>query len=123
MGAGPGGIGLCNIPSLASGIVLAMDRDQGRYAETTLVLLANLGSRRFGSHHDNGEVLTDLHAFLDDVEAVRVREARALLHQRHDFLDHRGVLLVGRQVAHEVGGGDQFLVAADLEAVLGGVLP
>ena len=78
MGAGAAGIGLGNIPALALGIVLPMDGDQGRHAEAALVLLAHLGAGGFGSHHDHGQVLADLHAFFNDIEAVRIGEAGAL---------------------------------------------
>jgi len=54
---------------------------------------------------------------------VRVGQAGSLFHQRHNLVDHRGVLFIGSQVEHQVSIGDQFLVGTDGKAVFGGVLP
>ena len=123
MGAGAAGVGLGDVPALAFGVVLTVHGDQRGHAETALVLLAHLGAGGLGRDHDHGQVLADLHALLDDVEAVRVGQTGALLHQRHDRGHHLGVLLVRGEVDHQVGGGDHLLVIADGEAVFGGVLP
>src|SRR5690606_1400863 len=80
MSAGCRSIGLRNLQSVAVRIVLRMDSKQGRYAESTLVLFAYLGAGALGSHHNDGEVFTDLHALFNDVEAVAVGKSCALLH-------------------------------------------
>ena len=100
-----------------------MDGDQGRDAEAALILLAYLCARALGAHHHHGDVLTDLHAFFNKVEPVGIVKAGAFFHQRHHRGYHAGMLLVGSEVHHHVSGGDQFLIGAHGEAVLGGVLP
>mmetsp|Transcript_35243 Transcript_35243/g.76037 ORF Transcript_35243/g.76037 Transcript_35243/m.76037 type:complete len:575 (+) Transcript_35243:216-1940(+) len=116
-----GGVGLCELQALALRVVLGVDCDQGRHAEAALVLLTNLSAGALRSDHDDGEVVTDLHAFLDDVEAVGVGEGGALLHQRHDLAHDGSVLLVRRQVEDDVGLGDQVSEGADLKTVAGRV--
>ena len=121
--AGAAGIGLGDVPAFALRVVLAVHGDQGGHAEAAFVLLAHLGAGRLGRDHDHGQVLADLHALLDDVEAVRVGQASAFFHERHDRGHHLGVLLVRGEVDHQVGGGDRLFVIAHGEAVFGGVLP
>jgi hypothetical protein len=116
-------VGLGDFEAVAIRIVFTVNRDQRRYAEAAFVFFAHLGAGAFRRDHDDGNVLADLHAFFNDVEAVRVREARAFLHQRHDLVDDAGVLFVGRQVENEVRRRDQLFESADLEAVFGGTLP
>ena len=120
---GADGVGLGEGEAFAVGVVVLVDGDEGRHAEATDVLGTHLGAGALGGDHDDGDVVTDLHALFDDVEAVRVRQAGAVFHHRHDRLDHVGVLLVRGEVEHDVGGGEELLVGADGEAVLGGVLP
>jgi len=92
-------------------------RNERRHTKAAHVLGANFGARALRGDHDDGDVVADLHALFDE------REARALLHQRHDGGDDRGVLLVGGEVEHDVCGGQQFFIGADGEAVLRRVLP
>ena len=47
-----------------------MNGDKGRNAESALELVADLGARALRSAHDNGDILADLLADLNDVEAV-----------------------------------------------------
>ena len=123
MSAGARGVGLGDFQALAVGVVLAVHGDQRGHAEATLVLFPHLGARAFRRHHDHRDVVADLHAFLDDIEAVRIRQAGALLHERHDLADHGAVLLVRSQVEHEVGCRDQVGVGAHGEPVLRGIAP
>jgi len=121
--AGACRIGFGEFEALTLWVILEVHGNQGRHAEATDVFGPDFGAGALGRNHDDGDVVTDLHTFLDDVEAVRVREAGTVLHHRHDRLDDVGVLLVRGEVEHHVGGGQQFLVGADGKAVLGGVLP
>ena len=89
-------ISFSELEALTLRIILEVHGNQGRHAEATQVFLSYLSARALGRHHDHGEIFADLHAFFDDVEAVGVRQTRALLHQWHDRLDHVGVLLVRR---------------------------
>mmetsp|Transcript_20104 Transcript_20104/g.51170 ORF Transcript_20104/g.51170 Transcript_20104/m.51170 type:complete len:564 (-) Transcript_20104:13-1704(-) len=102
-------------------VVLRVHSNERRHTKAALVLLAHLSARALRRHHDDGEVGTDLHALLDDIEAVAVRQGRALLHHRHHRVDHCTVLLVWRQVEHNVSLRDEILVRADGEAVGSGV--
>src|SRR5690554_5353709 len=123
MAAGAGRIGLGQLQTLAIGVVFHVHGNQGRYTEAALVLFAHFGAGALRRHHDDGNVIADLHAFFHDVEAVGVGQAAALFHHRHDFADHGTVLLVGGQVQHHVGGGNQLLVGANGETVFSGILP
>ena len=118
---GRGGVGLRDLEAVTVGVVLGVHGDERGHAEAALVLLAHFGTRALGRHHDHREVRADLLPLLHDVEAVAVSQTRALLHERHDALHHVGVLLVGREVADEIGRGDHLVVVAHLEAVLRGV--
>ena len=115
--AGGRGIGLGDLHAVAVRVVLGVHRDQSGHAEAALVLLADLSAGALRRHHDHREVGPHLHALLDNVEAVAVRQRRTLLHERDEGVDDRGVLLVRRQVEHEVGGRHELVVGADLEAV------
>ena len=123
MTAGAGRVGLGQFQAFAAGVVLCVYRDQGGYTKTALVLFPHFGAGAFRCHHDNGDVLANLHTLLHDIEAVGVGEAGILLHQRHHLADHGSVLLVRCQVEYQVGLRDQFLVGAHGETVLSGVLP
>mmetsp|Transcript_35246 Transcript_35246/g.76044 ORF Transcript_35246/g.76044 Transcript_35246/m.76044 type:complete len:585 (+) Transcript_35246:216-1970(+) len=114
-------VGLCDLKTLLLGIVFGVDSDERWHSEASLVLLPDLGTRALGRHHDDGDVVADLHTLLNDVEAVAVGEGGALLHQRHHLGDHRGVLLVGSQIENDVSLRNELLVSADLEAVAAGV--
>mmetsp|Transcript_14910 Transcript_14910/g.23701 ORF Transcript_14910/g.23701 Transcript_14910/m.23701 type:complete len:289 (+) Transcript_14910:757-1623(+) len=114
-------VGLGNVQALAQWVVLGMHRDQRRHAEAALVLLSNLGARALWSNHHHGEVFSDLHALLHDVETVAVSEGGILLHQRHDGRNHTGVLLVRSKVADHVSLWHQLLIGPHLEAVGGRV--
>ena len=70
MTAGSGSIGLGDFEAVTIRIVLTMYRDQRRHAEAAFVFFTHFGSRAFRRDHDDGDVLADLHAFLDDVETV-----------------------------------------------------
>ena len=100
-----------------------MNRRERGNAEASEVFGSDFRAGAFGGYHDYRDVLADLHAFFDDVEAVRVRQRRALLHQGHDRRNYVAVLFVGREVDYEVGGGNQFLVCADFEVVARSVFP
>ena len=104
-------------------IVFRVNGDQGRYTETTLVLFTNFGTRALGSNHDHGQILTDLGAFLNDVEAVGVTQGSAFLHQRHHSLDHAGVLLVRSQVNDQIGSRNQVFVSINDETIGSSLLP
>mmetsp|Transcript_53291 Transcript_53291/g.95964 ORF Transcript_53291/g.95964 Transcript_53291/m.95964 type:complete len:209 (+) Transcript_53291:751-1377(+) len=114
-------VGLGNVQALAQWVVLGMHRDQRRHAEAALVLLSNLGARALWSNHHHGEVFSDLHALLHDVETVAVRQRRVLLHVGHDCQHDRCVLLVRSEIADQVSRGHELLVGSDLEAVRGSV--
>mmetsp|Transcript_37639 Transcript_37639/g.70199 ORF Transcript_37639/g.70199 Transcript_37639/m.70199 type:complete len:396 (+) Transcript_37639:467-1654(+) len=116
-----GSVSLGNVQSIALGVVLRVHGNQRGNAEATLVLLPDLGAWAFGRHHDNGQVRTDSHALLHDVEPVAVREAGSLLHHRHDRGDHRGVLLVRGEIADKVRSRNELFIGPDLESVLRGV--
>mmetsp|Transcript_120586 Transcript_120586/g.286462 ORF Transcript_120586/g.286462 Transcript_120586/m.286462 type:complete len:276 (-) Transcript_120586:464-1291(-) len=77
-------IGLREVKTIGLGIILRVHCDQGGNAKAALVLLADFGTRALRRHHDDGQVLADLHAFLHNVEPVAVRKAGALLHHGHD---------------------------------------
>mmetsp|Transcript_3564 Transcript_3564/g.6278 ORF Transcript_3564/g.6278 Transcript_3564/m.6278 type:complete len:280 (+) Transcript_3564:503-1342(+) len=81
------GISLCNVQADALRIVLRMHSDQSGHSKAALVLLSNLSSWALWCHHHHREVITDLHALLDNVEAMTVSESGALLHQRHHCTD------------------------------------
>src|SRR6056297_2086795 len=102
MTAGARGVGLGDCQALAAWIVFAVYGNQGRYAETALVFFTDLRSRAFRRYHNDRDVVPDLHAFFNDIEAVGVRQAGAVLHQWHDLADDGAVLLVGREVEHQV---------------------
>src|SRR5690606_4254495 len=70
-----------------------------------------------------GQVLTDLHAFFNDVETVGVGQSCALFHQRHNLFDDGGVLLVRSQVQNQISARNQFFVGANGEAVVSSVFP
>ena len=70
MTAGAGGIGFCKLEAITVGVVLSVNGDKRWNTKATKVFLANLGARTLGRHHDDSNVLTHLHAFLNNVEAV-----------------------------------------------------
>mmetsp|Transcript_29351 Transcript_29351/g.73710 ORF Transcript_29351/g.73710 Transcript_29351/m.73710 type:complete len:406 (-) Transcript_29351:85-1302(-) len=117
--AGGNTISLCEIQSLTLRVVLGVHRDQCRHTEAALVLLADLRAWALRRDHNDCQVVADLHALLDDVEAVAVRQRGALLHERHDLGYHGRVLLVGREVQDDVRGGDEVLIGTDLEPIGG----
>ncbi|MND89904.1 hypothetical protein D3C80_819780 [compost metagenome] len=100
-----------------------MNRNQGRYAETTFVFFTHFGARTFWRNHHHGNVFTYLLTHFNDVEAVRVAQRRAVFHQRLYGTHYRGVLLVRRQVNHQVGLWDQVFVSPYFKAVFGRFTP
>src|SRR5690606_7712320 len=59
-------------PSFAFRVVFRVYGDQGRNTEASQILGTHFRARTFRSYHDYGNILTDLHTFLYDVETVRV---------------------------------------------------
>mmetsp|Transcript_19762 Transcript_19762/g.59135 ORF Transcript_19762/g.59135 Transcript_19762/m.59135 type:complete len:484 (+) Transcript_19762:258-1709(+) len=118
---GRGRVRLGELQTLALGVVLRVHSDERRHAEAALVLLADLRAGAFRGDHDDGQIVTDLHAFLHDVEAVAVREGRTLLHQRHNLGHDSAVLLVRRQVQHQICVRDELLISPDRKAIGCGV--
>mmetsp|Transcript_93401 Transcript_93401/g.129723 ORF Transcript_93401/g.129723 Transcript_93401/m.129723 type:complete len:251 (-) Transcript_93401:144-896(-) len=114
-------VGLRNVEAIALWIVLRVHSNQGRNSKATLVLLSHLSSWAFGCHHDHCEVLSNSHAFLNDVETVTICKASTFLHHRHDCRDHSGVLLVGCEIADQVSFRDELLIGSNLEAILRGI--
>ena len=96
-----------------------MNRNQGRHAEAALVLFTHFGARAFRRDHHHGDVFTHLLTHFNDVEAVGVTQRRAVFHQRLHRAHYGRVLLVRRQVDHQIRLRDQVFVGADLEAVFG----
>ena len=123
MAAGRRGISLGDFKPFAARIVFRMHRDQGRHAEAAPIFLAHFGAGTFRRDHDHRDVGPNLHAFLDNVETMRVGETGVFLHQRHDLFDHRSMLLVGRKIQHQVGAGYQFFERPGNKAVAGCVFP
>ena len=104
-------------------IVFRVNRDQSRYAKTTFVLFAHFGTRTLRRYHHNGDILTDLLTHFHDVETVRVAQRRAIFHQRLNGTHNVRVLLVRRQVNHQVSLRDQLFVGTHFEAVFGRFTP
>ena len=77
-----GSVRLGLLVAVAVWIVLGVDGNERGHAKAALVLLAHLRARALGRHHDHSQVGADLHPLLDDVEAVRVGEGRALAKAR-----------------------------------------
>ena len=75
-----------------------MHRDQRRHTKSPFVFLTYFRARTFGRYHDHRNVIPNLHTFFDNIEAVRIRKARILLHQRHNLCYHSCMLFVWRQV-------------------------
>ena len=123
MAARAGCIGFCPFQSFAFGIVFEMHCDQSGDAKATQVFFAHFGAGALGGNHDDREIFTNLHPFFHDVKAVGVREAGALLHQRHHRLDNIRVLLVWREVQYHVGVGHHFFIGAHLKPGLSGFYP
>ena len=116
-------VGFCQGKAFTFRIVGFVNSDQGGNTETTHVFSAHFRPWALRRHHDDGEVVADLHAFFDDVKTVRVRQASAFFHQRHYRRYNSGVLLIGRQVQDHICRGDQLFVGTDSKAVFSGVLP
>ena len=116
-------VGFGQRQAFAFWIVVFVHGDQGRYTEATHVFSAYFRTWALGSNHDDGQVVTDFHAFFDNVETVRVRQASAVLHQRHNSSHNSAMLLVWCQVQNQVCGGDQFFVGTHGKAVFSRVLP
>mmetsp|Transcript_121195 Transcript_121195/g.376768 ORF Transcript_121195/g.376768 Transcript_121195/m.376768 type:complete len:486 (+) Transcript_121195:225-1682(+) len=114
-------VGLGQIQALALGVVLWVHGDERRHAETPLVLLADLRAGALWSHHDDSEVIADLHALLHNVEAVAVGKGSTLLHEGHHLGYHIRVLLVWREVQHHVSTRHQLIVCANIKTVAGGI--
>ena len=93
-----GSVGLCQLKALSIGVVLTMHGDESGYTKASQVFLANFCTGALRGHHNDGDVFTDLHAFFNDVEAVRVRQTRTLFHKRLYCVYHIRVLLIWRQV-------------------------
>ena len=106
----------------AGGVLV--DRDQHRHAAALLEGRAHRVARRLRRDHDHVEVGARLDQAVVDVEAVRERERRALLHVRTDRLrvDLR-VVLVRQQDHHDVGVLHRFGHFLDGEARAFGLLP
>ena len=100
-----------------------MDRDQGGHAESAFVFFADFSAGTFRCDHDHGDVGPDLNAFLDDIETMGVGKTGIFLHQRHDLPDHRSMLLVGREIQHQIGAGNQVFESSGNKTVAGGVFP
>ena len=98
-----------------------MAGDESRNPKATLVFFTHLGTGALRSHHDHGEVAADLGPLFHDVESVGVGETSTFLHERHDGVHHVGVLLVWREVHHDVGCGKHFFIGANGETILGGI--
>ena len=115
--------GFGNRHAFAFRIVFRVNGDQRRYAEATFVLFAHFGARALRCHHHHGDVFTDLLAHFNDVEAVGVTQRGAVFHQRLYGTHNVRVLLVRRQVNHQIRLRDQLFVGAHFEAVFGRFTP
>ncbi len=104
-------------------IVLRVHGDQRRHTKTTLVLFTYFGARTLRGNHHHGDIFTDLLAHFHDVEAVGVAQRRAVFHQRLYGTHHVRVLLVRRQVNHQVRLRDQLFIGAYFKTVFGGFTP
>lgn len=111
--------GFGNRHAFAFRIVFRVNGDQRRYAEATFVLFAHFGARALRCHHHHGDVFTDLLAHFNDVEAVGVTQRGAVFHQRLYGTHNVRVLLVWRQVNHQIRLRDQLFVGTHFEAVFG----
>ena len=104
-------------------IVFRVNGNQRRYAESTFVLFTYFGARAFRRNHYDGDVFTDLLTHFYDIETMRVAQRRAVFHQRLNGTHYVRVLLVWRQVNHQIRLRDQFFVSANFEAVFGRFTP
>ena len=104
-------------------IVFRVNGNQRRYAESTFVLFTYFGARAFRRNHYDGDVFTDLLTHFYDIETMRVAQRRAVFHQRLNGTHYVRVLLVWRQVNHQIRLRDQFFVSANFEAVFGCFTP
>ena len=118
MSTGAGRVGFCQFKAVAIGIVFTVDSNQCRHTKAAKVLFAHFGAGALRRHHNDGNVIAHLHAFFDDVESVRVREASAVLHERLNRGHDVGVLLVRCEVEYHVRLRNKLLVGADFKAVL-----
>ncbi|MNZ72888.1 hypothetical protein D3C78_912790 [compost metagenome] len=123
MAAGRRCPGLGNRHAFAFRIVFRVNRDQRRHAETTFVFFTHFGARTFWRYHHYGDVFTHLLAHFYDVETVGVAQRSTVFHQRLYGTNDRGMLLVRRQVNHQVCLWDQIFVGPYLEAVFGRFTP
>ncbi len=121
--AGGSGIGFGDLQTITVRVILPMYGNQCRYAETTFVFFTYLSTWAFRRNHDDGQVITDLHAFFNNIETMGVGQTGAFFHQRHDLLNHRRVLLVRGQVQYQIGFGNQFFKSADSKGVISGIDP
>ena len=63
-------VSFCKLEAVTVGVVFAVNRDERWNAKATYLHLANLGTGTLWGEHDDGDVLTHLHAFFNNVEAV-----------------------------------------------------
>ena len=104
-------------------IVFRVNGNQRRYAESTFVLFTHFGARAFRRNHYYGDVFTDLLAYFHDVETMRVTQRRAVFHQWLYGAHYIRVLLVRRQVNHQIRLRDQFFVSTHFKTVFGRFTP
>ncbi len=114
---------LSQCQTLAFRIVVFVNGDQCRNTEATNIFCTNFRTRALRCNHDYSQVFTDLHAFFNDVETVRVRQASAFFHQRHYRFNYRCVLLVWSQVQYYVCSRDQLFVCTNNKTVFSRVFP
>ena len=123
MTACAGRIGFGKFKALPSGIVFPVYGNQGGHAKASFVLFSHFGSRGFGSHHDNSEVFSDLHALFNNIKAVGIGKAGILFHQRHDRFNDIGVLFVRGQVDDQICRRQHLFIGTHGKAVLRGIFP
>ena len=100
-----------------------MNGNQRRYAKPTFVLFTHFSARAFRCNHHHSDVFTDLLTHFYDVEAVGVTQRRTVFHQRLNRTHYVGVLLIRRQVNHQIRLRDQLFVSADFKTVFGRFTP
>ena len=115
--------GFGNRHAFAFRIVFRVNGNQRRYAESTFVLFTYFGAWAFRRNHYYGDVFTDLLAYFDDVKTVRVTQRRAVFHQWLYGAHYIRVLLVRRQVNHQIRLWDQFFVSTHFKTIFGRFTP
>ena len=114
---------LRDCPALSFRVVNRVDCDEVRNTESSVELVVDFRAGTFRSAHHDGDVLANLHSFLNHVEAVAVPESGSLLHEFLHFGDDGRMLLVRSEVADQISGRNHLRVRSNFETVLRGVLP